>query len=680
MSVIVLRKRGVQPAGDTTGPVITNVVSAAGMVSWNLDEPGTGQVEYGSTTSYGYFSTLEPDFLTFHAQTIPALLAGWHFRIISVDQAGNSTTSADYSVSAAVYRGGVQCDSRDNHRIGSTGNNKVSHRFIASTTSAVTGFRLQERGLGGGTTYSGGTGGTIRASMQADVNGLPSGTMLCSTQWNPGNPTGSWEVWPLHTFSSGATLTAGQTYHMVLENIDPNPTVNYISINDLFWFNNGANISGRRTPCYPDEFATLERTTGAWNLGSNLTPIFDLIYANGVHDGCNYIGSMESYYRKIISTTSMVRERFTATESYTIDHVSVKVKRISGTGDLTIAIKEGSTTLASGTVPASEIMLGGYPNVAADWTWQYGNNSWATIEAAVTIETGHTYDVQLSTDASTEYICVGVQQGDSKGMDGPNFGGVAQYTTNSGSSWGGLYAYDNTDLQFFFSSSGSTGENTDDYETAVLVDSPVAYYRLGDTAGSSTAADSAGSLTATATAVTFGATAMLAGDTTTAATFNGTSSIVYASCATFPSGSAARSLEAWVRTTSTSTSGDVFGYGSSAANSSFCMRVDNGVLKLIKRNAAGTGYDIYTFGGTVNDGDPHHIVVTFDGSSTAKGYVDGVQVGTDQTISTVNTVVTGQTFSLGVFSGYYTGDLQECAVYATELTPVEVGVHYAVGS
>ncbi len=87
---------------DTTPPTISNILTknitnTGATIDWNLSEGGTGQIEYGTTTSYGSVSVLETGFLTFHSQTISGLTPGtlYHYRIKSKDAANNTATSPD---------------------------------------------------------------------------------------------------------------------------------------------------------------------------------------------------------------------------------------------------------------------------------------------------------------------------------------------------------------------------------------------------------------------------------------------------------------------------------------------------------------------------------------------------------------------------------------------------------
>lgn len=87
---------------DTTGPVISgiNVVikhPPGADITWTTDEGGTSYVEYGLTDAYGSNTTLDAAFVTAHTATISGLsqVTTYHYRIVSEDALGNSTTTAD---------------------------------------------------------------------------------------------------------------------------------------------------------------------------------------------------------------------------------------------------------------------------------------------------------------------------------------------------------------------------------------------------------------------------------------------------------------------------------------------------------------------------------------------------------------------------------------------------------
>lgn len=290
-------------------------------------------------------------------------------------------------------------------------------------------------------------------SIQTDNNGLPSGTVLSSMTFVPGNPSGNWENWNLLTFPAPASLTAGELYHVVFDNVDAAPTANWIALNDLFYW--GSPLTPHQ-PTFSNDFAVLYATPTAWAVQANDSPIFDLAYANGTHDGMGYIGPMGQYFGSISGFSSMVREHFTVSGgARTVTSASVKVKRISGTSPLTIRLETGNGTLIESVdVPASSIALGSLPT--SDNAAALGGNTWAmaTFVSRHILAAGATYNLVLATAADTQYVAVPIQEGTTKGMLSFCFtDGDGQRTTDGGSSWAYLYPYlDNgrQDLQFYF--------------------------------------------------------------------------------------------------------------------------------------------------------------------------------------------------------------------------------------
>ncbi len=87
---------------DTTPPVISaitsgTITSVGATITWLTDEASSSQVEYGLTTAYGASSALDAALLTSHATTLTGLAPSttYHFRVTSVDAAGNAAVSVD---------------------------------------------------------------------------------------------------------------------------------------------------------------------------------------------------------------------------------------------------------------------------------------------------------------------------------------------------------------------------------------------------------------------------------------------------------------------------------------------------------------------------------------------------------------------------------------------------------
>lgn len=93
------KKRPDRTAPNISSRSVTAISKNGATISWALSEPGTGQIEYGLTTTYGSLSMLETDLLVSHAQSLSGLTAGtlYHARIRSKDAAGNEAISPDFT-------------------------------------------------------------------------------------------------------------------------------------------------------------------------------------------------------------------------------------------------------------------------------------------------------------------------------------------------------------------------------------------------------------------------------------------------------------------------------------------------------------------------------------------------------------------------------------------------------
>jgi hypothetical protein len=72
------------------------------IISWETDEPATGQLEYGSGAGATYTNKTpeDPSLIFYHLQVITDLLPSevYHLRILTKDEVGNETVGGDYIV------------------------------------------------------------------------------------------------------------------------------------------------------------------------------------------------------------------------------------------------------------------------------------------------------------------------------------------------------------------------------------------------------------------------------------------------------------------------------------------------------------------------------------------------------------------------------------------------------
>jgi hypothetical protein len=215
-------------------------------------------------------------------------------------------------------------------------------------------------------------------------------------------------------------------------------------------------------------------------------------------------------------------------------------------------------------------------------------------------------------------------------------------------------------------------------ETTILADGPVAYYTLGEPAGSTQANDSSGNRAAAATIVTVGGAAIVFGNATgpgtdglTAAQFPGPGALrgdylrAPATTATY----SGVSVEVFFLASAIPSLGDAGLASIEVTGSTLELGVQQ-VTGQVACDVIGIGVGVLT-AGSMCDGATHHACATWDGV-TLTLYVDGALVG--------STAVAG-TPKLGTLSlgGNFAGVEAHAAVYGVALTAGQVASHASAG-
>lgn len=216
------------------------------------------------------------------------------------------------------------------------------------------------------------------------------------------------------------------------------------------------------------------------------------------------------------------------------------------------------------------------------------------------------------------------------------------------------------------------------YSSEVLADSPLVYWRLGESSGTvaqdATANDRDGTIGASAT---LGVTGALggSGDSDTAITTSGTSAgTVDRAYAAWMDVTNAVSMECWVKFTGTTTRYYWSRTGGTAVNCG--LSTVSGTIRFHVNGVASTSVNSPL---TYNDGNWHHVVGTYDGS-TARIYVDGAEKATS-TATTGNLDSTTNGLQVGGRGqDYFTGSVDEAAYYNTVLSAARVLAHYDAGT
>lgn len=323
--------------------------------------------------------------------------------------------------------------------MGWTDKARLAHRLRAGTTSTIMSVRFAQRG---GSVYSGGTGGTLRISIQADANGAPSGTVLGSVDYTPGNPSQAWAKYDELFLPVPVPVTKGTLYDVVFENTDADPEANYISVNELFVY--GPTLAPRQPGLADADYAVLYATPNDWQIQDNYTADMDITYADGSHDGVSYVQNMTEYFGTVSGAAS-VREHFTVVgNGRIVSSASVRVRRASGSDPLVISIRAGDAVVASGEVPAADI-----PISAAGG--DNGGSVWASVTfPTLTLTAGTTYDLVLTTAAASTYTAAPIREGTDVGMESAAFREGTGQGSSDGSRWTDLFDKSPVDLQFYF--------------------------------------------------------------------------------------------------------------------------------------------------------------------------------------------------------------------------------------
>ncbi|HUT33013.1 MAG TPA: LamG domain-containing protein [Planctomycetota bacterium] len=223
------------------------------------------------------------------------------------------------------------------------------------------------------------------------------------------------------------------------------------------------------------------------------------------------------------------------------------------------------------------------------------------------------------------------------------------------------------------------------YSDAVLADSPVGYWRLGEAAGAAQAAD----LTTynrpldynNFTGANFGFTGAIAGDANTAVKLTAASTTISrANTADFGFASGQSfSLEYWMRVAPGSSSARDAGvvdkgYDGTQARPWYLTRynvADTDRVDLFLRNSGGSSYTVASSTGsvTLKNDQWHHVVGVYDASnSQIRLYVDGIYQGATSGVPADAYGTNTRPFIVGNhLNRFYDGQMDELALYSVPL-------------
>ncbi len=219
------------------------------------------------------------------------------------------------------------------------------------------------------------------------------------------------------------------------------------------------------------------------------------------------------------------------------------------------------------------------------------------------------------------------------------------------------------------------------YATTVLGDSPTAYWRLGDATTTTTARDQVGASPGAnpgtyLNGVVRGSPSLLPASTAdSAATFDGVNDYVRVanSAALNPSG--AITLEAWIKPSSIPAAGSFKGIVTKPE--SYALQFNGPRLEFTVIQA-GVRRRLQAPVGTIVAGQTYFVAGTYNGT-TQRLYVNFAQVASQPLTGAIGPQT--QVLSIGSWaaSEYFSGSIDEVAVYSTALSAARLSAHYDAG-
>lgn len=221
------------------------------------------------------------------------------------------------------------------------------------------------------------------------------------------------------------------------------------------------------------------------------------------------------------------------------------------------------------------------------------------------------------------------------------------------------------------------------YSSEVLADSPLLYWRLGESSGT-TAADASGNgRTGTYSgSPTLGVASLQASDSDTAVTFDGINDVVSGAA---PATTSAFTIEFLIKGNGSLTAGNMLAhrYPSTSGQRIFYVAIgsggSSGKVEFSVRNNAAT--EASAFGATILGSTTRHIACTYDGT-TSRIYVNGTLDGSSTVVTGVlaNVAPSLEIAARTAAPVYTQATFDEVALYNTALSGARIAAHVAAMS
>ncbi len=355
-----------------------------------------------------------------HTMVVRAVGTAGHPKV-TVDallrRGARKSSSAVAARGGAVIGSGVSMDGLANTQIGSS-NPQGAYSFVPTHSGTLATVRIFDQ-MGSG--YGSGNGGQVRLSLRANNGGKPASSAI----WTGSTVTmgSSSQVGKLLTV--GGHVTAGHRYWIVFTHTGGSGT---FSLNCIYV----RQPSGELSPRFAAPWTMSYYSGGSWHSRPGYTPVLDLGFAGGFHEGNGYVELLYGSGRVArIGGGSTVTQTFKVGRTKRFTQVGVRALRTSGASPLVARIKTTSgSTLATASIAPSRFATGNGSTFDTSGRGGYGTGS-----VSVKLAPG-TYRLVLS--SSGTYTAFAIRKGTSFGYS------PATLSTGSASMGGSAY-----DIQWY---------------------------------------------------------------------------------------------------------------------------------------------------------------------------------------------------------------------------------------
>jgi hypothetical protein len=174
---------------DIVPPVISNITlditDITTTIKWDTNEPATSQIDYGTTSNYGFITPMDNQFTANHSVTISGLMPDtvYQYRIKSIDLSGNLALSGSEIFNTKTLGQVVTSNI-------SRSSNGVTYTLVNRSSQTIRLLRAELVDKDG----------IIRHADESTEVGIPyityivSGSSLTKTYTTPGQTYGGWRV------------------------------------------------------------------------------------------------------------------------------------------------------------------------------------------------------------------------------------------------------------------------------------------------------------------------------------------------------------------------------------------------------------------------------------------------------------------------------------------------------